>query len=108
GYLHASFHASPYLRAALKGKSLAQHHSFFAPGTFPIAAKSRAILRRITTFSETLTAALNRRMHHTITGYTGGIVDLADLPLGWLTDRRVPLCFSHDVCRIPETVSTNM
>ena len=108
GYLHGSFHTSPYLRAALKGKSLAQHHSFFAPGIFPIAAKPRPILRRITTFSDTLTASLNRRMHRTITRYPGAIVALSDLPLEWLVDRRVPLCFSHDVCRIPETVSTNM
>jgi hypothetical protein len=108
GYLHASFQASPYLRAALKGKSLAQHHSFFAPGTFPVAAKPQAVLRRITTFSDTLTAALDRRMHREITRYPGGILGLSDLPLEWLVDRRVPLCFSHDVCRIPETVATNM
>jgi hypothetical protein len=108
GYLHASFHTAPYLRAALKGKSLAQHHSFFAPGTFPVAAKPQSILRRITTFSHSLTDALNRKMHRTITGYPGGIVGLSDLPLEWLTDRRVPLCFSHDICRIPETVPTNM
>src|SRR5207302_2487842 len=86
GYLHASFQASPYLRAALKGKSLAQHHSFFAPGTFPVAAKSRDILRRITTFSDALTAALDRQMHRTIMRYPGGILGLSDLPLEWLTD----------------------
>jgi hypothetical protein len=108
GYLHASFQASPYLRAALKGKSLAQHQSFFAPSTFPVAAKSQAVLRRITTFSNVLTAALDRQMHRAIMEYPGGIVGLSDLPLEWLTDRRVPLCFSHDVCRIPETVATNM
>jgi hypothetical protein len=108
GYLHASFQTSPYLRAALKGKSLAQHHSFFAPGTFPVTAKPQAILRRIRTFSDTLSAALDRGMHRTITGYPGSILGLSDLPLEWLTDRRVPLCFSHDVCRIPETVSTSM
>ena len=108
GYLHASFRMSPYLRAALKGKSLAQHHSFFAPGTFPLAAKSEAILRRIITFSNTLTAALDPRMHRAISDYAGGIVGLSDLPMEWLVDRRVPLCFSHDVCRIPETGATNM
>jgi hypothetical protein len=108
GYLHASFRMSPYLRGALKGKSLAQQHSFFAPGTFPLAAKSEAILRRITTFSNTLTAALDPRMHRAISDYAGGIVGLSDLPLEWLVDRGVPICFSHDVCRIPETGATNM
>jgi hypothetical protein len=108
GYLHGSFQVGPYLRAALKGKSFAQEHSFFAPGTFPANADSRATVRKINAFTKALSDAVDDRIGHAISDYPGGVLALSDLPIEWLSDRGVPLCFSHDVCRIPETVSTSM
>lgn len=108
GYLHGSFHTSPYLRAAMKGKSLAQHHSFFSPATFRVGKGQRAVLRKIRALSTALARSFDSRMHNALVRYPGAVVALSDLPVEWLAKEGVPLCFSHDVCRIPETGPTNM
>ena len=108
GSLHASFGHSPYVRAPLKGKSLAQEHSFFSPKTFRANGNPRSITRRVFAFGELLGAALHPDLQQVIQGYPGGIVAISDLPVEWLSIAGVPLCFSKSICRLPETVVTNL
>lgn len=108
GTLHASFKAAPYLRAPMKGQSLAQDHSFFSPKNFNQNSSPRAIRRRVFEFGRTLGSALHADVRAAIRDYPGGIVAMTDLPLEWLDVDGVPLGFAKDVCRLPETLISSL
>jgi hypothetical protein len=108
GHLHASFETAPYMRAPVKGASLANEQSFFAPANFANNAKDKSICKRVYHFGASLAKAVHPALRNSLLQYPGGVVGLSDLPLEWMELDGVPLCFLHDVCRIPETMVTNL
>jgi hypothetical protein len=108
GYLHGSFEIGPYMRAPVKGASFASEMSFFAPRNFAAHAPEKSIAKRVRRFGVSLAKAVHPRLRKSLVEYPGGVVGISDLPLEWMDLDGVPLCFSKDVCRIPETVITNV
>jgi hypothetical protein len=108
GYLHASFGAAPYLRAPIKGGSLAKQHRYFSPGQYAQNPSSLEICERVHEFGATLANAVNPAVRKALREYPGGIVAMSDLPLEWMDLDGMPLCFAHDLCRMPEGAATNL
>lgn len=108
GYLHGSFEIGPYLRAPVKGASLASEQSFFSPKNFAQHAPDKSIAKRVRRFGQTLTNTLHPQLRQALAEYPGEVVGISDLPLEWINIDGVPLCFARDVSRIPETVISNV
>lgn len=112
GMLHSSMLFSPYLRLPCLGPSINASLSAVGynrllhtnPGKF-----RRKIRKTMLDIGKAITAKviapdtikmLKRRASQ--------IVAITDLPIEWVDVDGVPLCFSHDVCRIPETPIVSM
>lgn len=110
--LHSSFRFSPYLRLPLIGKSINTELSF-------VSAKNSSRL----TYSKDQNAYDNAI--HKVGGILASkllspgcigmlekmpaqIVAITDLPIEWMEINGVPLGFSHDVCRMPETPASGL
>ncbi|PWJ91292.1 CHAT domain-containing protein [Flavobacterium araucananum] len=99
GYLHARFTYSPVIRLPQIGKSINKELShleqFSSNKTTTISnIKKFGIKLRDYLFSVPLQDYLKDR--------NGQIFTISDLPMEWLFLEDYPLCFTHDVCRIPE------
>ena len=99
GYLHARFTYSPVIRVPQIGKSINKELShleqFSSNKTTTISnIKKFGIKLRDHLFSIPLQEYLKDR--------NGQIFTISDLPMEWLFLEDYPLCFTHDVCRIPE------
>jgi len=106
-YLHSSFTFSPTIRFPLKGKSIYRELSFFRPSAFIniCSAKTRRKLNKIIKrFGKVLkTKTVSDETEKSIKNRHGQIVAISDLPIEWLVFDNIPLSFTHDVCRLPET-----
>ena len=112
GFLTSSFSFSPYVRLPLLGKSIYRELSFIAPQHFHkfITLKSQnkisntifKIGDKISTkiFSEQFKKKLNKR--------NSQIIGISDLPLEWIRINKIPLSFTHDITRLPETTHNNL
>ena len=102
GYLHSSFQYSPVIRFPLLGKSINKHLAFFKPERKNFSKESPR--KTIWKFGDELE---RKTITSTVSDYlrarNGQIFAISDLPIEWLQLDKVPLCFSHDVCRLPET-----
>ena len=108
GYLHSSFWNAPYLRAPMKGESLIKLHSRFSPTSFATNATGASTHKLIERFSAKLRDAIPTEVRELLLDYPGGFVALSDLPVEWISCDGVPMCFLQDLCRIPETVPSNL
>lgn len=101
-YLHSSFKNSPILRLPLLGKSINREISFFQPSTFKTNNRKK-IRHNIYNLGKKMS---DERISPDIIKYlkkrNGQIVALSDLPIEWLNIEGIPICFTHDICRIPE------
>ena len=110
--LHCSFRFSPYLRLPLICKSLNTELSFVsAKNNVQLAyskdrmAYNKAIHKVGETMAQKLLAHKTAKMLEKIPAQ---IVVMTDLPIEWMEVNGVPLGFTHDVCRMPETPSSGM
>ncbi len=105
--LHCSFRFSPYLRLPLMCKSVNTDLSFVSAknNSQLVYSKDRmaydkAIHRVGELLANKLLAPKTSKM---LEGIPTQVVAITDLPIEWMEVGGVPLGFSHDVCRIPET-----
>lgn len=112
GHLHASFKFSPYLRLPFQGVSINKELSFVGAAlnaqlTF---SKDRQTIMRIITKIGTMLAdnALSPDIKKMFKKRPSQIVALSDLPVEWINIDGIPLGFTHDICRLPETPVTGL
>lgn len=113
GMLHCSMRFSPYLRLPIMGKNINSELSFVGIKNIDKLAKSpsknnsiRKAMEKIgrKMANEALAPSVVEMLRKSVTQ----IVAMTDLPVEWMMIDEVPLGFSHDVCRIPETPSVGM
>ena len=111
-YLHCSFKFSPYLRLPIICKSINTELSFVGTkNNIQLAyakdrnAYDKAIHKVGETMAEKLLAPKTAKM---LENMPAQIVAMTDLPIEWMEVNGVPLGFTHDVCRMPETPSSGL
>jgi len=110
-FLLASFNFMPYIRLPIKGKSLYKDLSFISPKHF----YKFATLKQQLKISDTLDkigrsiseSVLSDEFRNYLAGRNSQIIAVTDLPFEWLRIDNVPLSFTHDITRIPETSFNN-
>lgn len=106
-YLHSSFCFSPTLRLPIKGKSLYRELSFFGPKSFSNIStpnSRKKLLKSISLFGKKFAdLTINTKTQKILNIRNSQIIAISDLPIEWLTIENIPLSFTHDICRIPET-----
>lgn len=106
-YLHSTFTQSPVIRLPLRGRSLNRELSFFRTKNhiqFSDSSFRRKIHKTISNLGNVMAESLlSERMKSYLCERNRQIVLISDLPLEWARINDVPLGFSHEVCRIPET-----
>jgi hypothetical protein len=106
-FLHSSFTFSPVMRLPIKGKSVYRELSFFRPELFPDISRSknrRKLKRTIHAFGSFYKkSSISPAIEKIVEKRNGQIVAISDLPIEWLVINGIPLSFTHDVCRLPET-----
>ena len=111
-YLHCSFRFSPYLRLPIISKSINTELSFVSAKNNVQLAYSKdrmAYDKAIHKVGETMAAKLLApKTVKMLEKMPAQIVAMTDLPIEWMEVNGIPLGFTHDVCRMPETPSTGM
>ncbi|TDO97105.1 CHAT domain-containing protein [Flavobacterium sp. 245] len=110
-FLLASFNLMPYIRLPIKGKSLYSDLSFISPKHFD----KFTILKEKLKISDTLgkigdsisESVLSDEFRTYLAGRNSQIISVTDLPFEWLRIDNIPLSFTHDITRIPETSFNN-
>ena len=110
--LHCSFRFSPYLRLPLVCKSVNKELSYVgAKNNVQLAyskdrqAYDKAIHRVGEILASKLLAPKTVKM---LERMPAQVVAMTDLPIEWMEIDGVPLGFSHDVCRLPETPASGL
>ncbi len=107
GSLHASYRFSPYLRLPFLGKDIDRQLSFVNPKInekLMQGTKRNSIEKVMMTVGKDMVdRTLSKEMKKHLKEYPRQIVAITDLPIEWMDIDGVPLGFSHDVCRMPET-----
>ena len=107
GALHASFAYSPVVRLPFQGKTLNKTLSAFEASQVEQYAdhETRKILKNtISKFGNQLAErTLSPGLKTKLLVENRQIIAITDLPIEWLETDGVPLAFTHDVCRLPET-----
>lgn len=110
--LHSSFRFSPYLRLPLIGRSINVDLSFVSVKNnlrLSYSKNRQAYDKVIHKIGDTLTSKLlapnTLKMLEKVPTQ---IVAITDLPIEWMEVNGVPLAFTHDVCRIPETPASGI
>jgi hypothetical protein len=106
-FLHSSFTFSPVVRLPVQGKTLYRNLSFFhsdvshritAPGN------NKKLLNTIKTFGELFAKrTISSEFAEKFRDENRQVVAISDLPVEWLDIEGIPLAFTHDICRLPET-----
>lgn len=98
-YLHSMFTYSPIIRLPQIGKSINLELSHLEK----LAPKKQTTISNIEKFGKKLSSlTLTDITKDYIKNRNGQIFTISDLPLEWLYLDEYPLCFTHDVCRLPE------
>ena len=104
--LHCSFRFSPYLRLPLIGRSINKELSAVGPdqGTRLVTpTNARKVVRQIQKVGKEMSSKLAPSIVDMFKFQPSQIVAMTDLPIEWMEIEGVPLGFSHDICRVPET-----
>lgn len=107
GFLHASITSSPYIRLPIIGKSI--YNKFFylsaEMGKQLIGGKNiRKIKKKLQDIANIIPKkTMSDKFLKHLKDRDSQIVAITDMPIEWVNIDGIPLCFSHDVCRIPET-----
>lgn len=106
-WLHSSFTFSPVMRLPAQGKTLYRELSFFrheVSARLVGTSNSGKLLRTIQTFGRKFRLkTISKELGDMLMNMDRQIVAISDLPVEWLDLDGIPLAFSHDVCRLPET-----
>lgn len=106
-FLHSSFSFSPIVRFPVKGKSIYRELSFFRTNTFSnfsLPKNRKKLKKSIYKFGKILSdSILSKELENVIIKRDGQIICISDLPVEWLLVKNIPLSFTHDICRLPET-----
>ena len=111
--LHSSFRFSPYFRMPILGKNINTELSFVGIEKLDAVAQARdrnqGIRKTMEKVGEKIVStALCPESVDFIKEDCAQIVAMSDLPIEWMMMDGVPLGFSHDVCRLPETPVQNL
>ena len=110
--LHSSFRFSPYLRLPIICKSINTELSFVSAKNNVQLAYSKdrtAYDKAIHKVGETMAAKLLApKTAKMLEKMPAQIVAMTDLPIEWMEIKGIPLGFTHDVCRLPETPASGM
>ena len=106
--LHSSISFSPYFRMPILGKNINAELSFVGIKNVEKVVRSNSRNKSVRKAMEKIgqkmaSVALCQHAIKTINQDCAQIVALTDLPIEWMILDGVPLGFSHDVCRLPET-----
>lgn len=105
--LHASFNFSPILRLPSLGKSIYRNLSFFRTEAMEVISQPKnrkKIKKTIKRFGDDLAfRTISEKVKKGFVNQNRQIVSITDLPVEWMNIDGIPLSFTHDVCRIPET-----
>lgn len=106
--LHCSIRFSPYFRMPILGKSINAELSFVGIKNLDKIAYSRSRIQSIRKAMSKIgnkiaSTALCPETINCIKKDCAQIVAMTDLPIEWMMLDGVPLGFSHEVCRLPET-----
>jgi CHAT domain len=108
GYLHSTFDLSPYIRAPMRGKSLNKYLVRLSPSQYKKTNDVKSISSNIADIGKALHDNLPNEIVSFLDQFVDGIFTISDLPIEWLLIDNTPLAFLCDVCRVPETISTNL
>ena len=101
-YLHASFSYSPIIRFPQVGKSIYKNLSYLNPDNVNFEKSNP--LKTIFRFGKNLAKiTMPDSVSEFLKTRSRQIFAISDLPIEWLVIDDVPLCFSHDICRLPES-----
>jgi hypothetical protein len=107
GFLHSSFCFSPIIRLPVKGKSIYREISFFGKESFKYLGNPKTrkkIKKMISKVGKSLSQkTLSPELQRAISERNGQIIFISDLPIEWIEIEGIPLAFTHDICRLPET-----
>ncbi len=110
-FLMASFNFMPYIRLPIKGKSLYRELSFIAPKHFSRFTTLKAQLKISDTLQKIGTSISESVFSNEFRSYLAGrnsqLISVTDLPFEWLRIDNVPLSFTHDITRMPESSFDN-
>lgn len=111
--LHSSFMFSPYFRMPILGKNISSELSFVGFDKVGSVTQARTRNQSIRKTMEKVgvkivSTALCQESVDYIMNDCAQIVAMSDLPVEWMMLDGVPLGFSHDVCRLPETPVQNL
>ena len=106
--LHCSIRFSPYFRMPILGKNINAELSFVGIKNLDkvtyTKTRNLSIRKAMTKIGNKIAStALCLETINCIKNDCAQIVALTDLPIEWMMLDGVPLGFSHDVCRLPET-----
>jgi len=99
GYLHGSLSNSPILRLPIISESINTQLSHLRHGFSSNKKKSRKIEKIGKILADKL---LHEKVKILLERRAGQIMVISDLPVEWMSLGGYPLCFTHDICRIPE------
>jgi hypothetical protein len=107
GFLTSSFNLSPYVRFPLLGKSVYRELSFIAQKNF----HKFLTLKSQNKISDTIfkiggkisNKILSEEFKKKLSKRNSQIIAISDLPIEWITINKIPLSFTHDITRLPET-----
>jgi len=106
-FLHSSFNSSPVIRLPGQGKTMYRSLSFFhsdAAGRLIAPGNRNKTLKTIQSFGQQLRRrTLSQELTEKIREENRQLVAISDLPVEWMDIDGIPLAFTHDVCRLPET-----
>jgi CHAT domain len=108
GYLHSTFDLSPYIRVPMRGKSLNKYLVRLSPSQYKKTNDVKSISSNIADIGKALHDNLPNKIVSFLDQFVDGIFTISDLPIEWLLIDNTPLAFLCDVCRVPETISTNL
>lgn len=107
GFLHASITNSPYIRLPIIGKSI-YNKLFYLSATMGKqlikGGKTHKIKKKTQDIGDIIPKkTMSDEFLEYLKDRDSQIVAITDIPIEWVNIDGVPLCFSHDICRIPET-----
>lgn len=112
GQLHASFKFSPYLRLPFQGVSINRELSFVGASLnekLTFSKDRQKIMRTMTKIGKMLADnTLSPEIKEMLIKRPSQIVAFSDLPIEWINIDGIPLGFTHDICRLPETPVTGL
>ena len=112
GMLHSSIKFSPYIRLPLLSKNINSELAFVGIKNLNKLATAKSKNKSIRKAMEIIGKKISKEAFSPTTQDfikedAAQIVAITDLPIEWTMIDNIPLGFSHDVCRLPETPITS-